>query len=122
MSLSSASSSGKDSKGSKDSEGGQLQQEQAFRPLFRACPTFVPRVRLVERKVCFDIAGLSDEDLWSTERFLDLVVGEVPRLRDDAGGYGPKGQGYIAHVDIPEDVERAFKRLRKATSTKRQLI
>jgi hypothetical protein len=39
-------------------------------------------------------------------------MGEVPRLRDDRHGYGPAGQGFIAHVDIPENVEKAFSELK----------
>ena len=35
-------------------------------------------------------------------------MGEIPRLTDDENGYGPKGKGYIAHVDIPDNVEKAF--------------
>ena len=31
-----------------------------------------------------------------------------PRLTDDAHGYGPRGKGFIAHVDIPPEVQRAF--------------
>ncbi|WP_193611364.1 ElyC/SanA/YdcF family protein [Nocardioides lijunqiniae] len=44
---------------------------------------------------------------WPLERWVALVVGEVPRLRDDAQGYGPRGSGYHAHVDVPADVEAA---------------
>jgi uncharacterized SAM-binding protein YcdF (DUF218 family) len=44
---------------------------------------------------------------WPRERWIALVMGEVPRLRDDAHGYGPRGRGFIAHVDVPEAVERA---------------
>ena len=44
--------------------------------------------------------------------FLGLVAGEVPRLRDDAGGYGPKGRGFIASVDVPTEVERSWEVLR----------
>lgn len=29
-------------------------------------------------------------ELWEQERFLDLIIGEVPRLRDDEEGYGPQ--------------------------------
>jgi len=43
--------------------------------------------------------------------FLDLVMGEIPRLRDDAKGYGPRGHGFIGHVDIPDAVGSAFARL-----------
>lgn len=49
--------------------------------------------------------------MWEPERFLTLTMGEIPRLRDDAQGYGPRGKGYLVHVDIPEAVEAAFARL-----------
>ncbi|MGN1179681.1 MAG: hypothetical protein ACI4SD_00600 [Suilimivivens sp.] len=39
-------------------------------------------------------------------------MGEIPRLRDNEDGYGPKGKNYIAHVDIPVEVESAFEKLR----------
>ncbi len=48
---------------------------------------------------------------WTLERYVELVMGEIPRLRDDENGYGPKGKGFIAHVDIPDAVERAYKAL-----------
>ena len=69
-------------------------------------------------RVVADSGGLSYEDeplgMWGIERYRTLLMGEVPRLRDDASGYGPKGAGWIAHVDIPRDVEDAFTRLRAA--------
>ena len=49
--------------------------------------------------------------MWSMERYVTLLMGEIPRLRDAQGGYGPKGSGFIAHVDIPEIVEEAFETL-----------
>lgn len=51
--------------------------------------------------------------MWDLPRYLTLLMGEIPRLRDDANGYGPRGAGYIAHVDIPEKVLAAFKRLKE---------
>ncbi|GMK58556.1 hypothetical protein CspeluHIS016_0505880 [Cutaneotrichosporon spelunceum] len=48
------------------------------------------------------------DELWQPARFVSLVLGEIPRLRDDKNGYGPNGSGYIAHVDIPRDVEEAW--------------
>jgi len=39
------------------------------------------------------------------------VMGEIPRLRNDADGYGPKGRGFIVAVDIPPAVEAAYDRL-----------
>lgn len=45
-------------------------------------------------------------------------MGEIPRLRDDADGYGPNGRGFIAHVDIPPEVEAAFAELRSDFSVR----
>lgn len=42
---------------------------------------------------------------WEWGRFIDLILGEIPRLRDDARGYGPRGRDYIVHVDIPPEGE-----------------
>lgn len=51
------------------------------------------------------------EGMWSRHHYLTLLCGELPRLRDDVQGYGPKGKGYLAHVDIPEKVEAAWQEL-----------
>lgn len=40
------------------------------------------------------------------------MLGEFPRLRDDINGYGPAGRDFIAHVDIPADVDAAWQILR----------
>ncbi|MGT9855229.1 YdcF family protein, partial [Citrobacter freundii complex sp. 2025EL-00205] len=45
-----------------------------------------------------------------------LITGELPRLRDDATGYGPCGRDFIAHVDIPQDVEQAWLQLKNDTA------
>ena len=45
---------------------------------------------------------------WPQHRWVELVMGEVPRLRDDAQGYGPNGAGFQAHVDVPPEVEAAY--------------
>ena len=50
----------------------------------------------------------AEAGIWGRERFLELLLGEVRRLRDDEKGYGPRGAGFIGHVDIPEAVEEAF--------------
>ena len=52
--------------------------------------------------------------MWEIDRYLNLLMGEIPRLRDDENGYGPAGKGFIAHVDIPGDVENAFSELKKS--------
>lgn len=46
--------------------------------------------------------------MWSVEHYISLLMGEIPRLADNEKGYGPRGKGYIAHVDIPKEVEEAF--------------
>lgn len=56
---------------------------------------------------------LSDETedlqgMWEARRLLSLLMGEIPRLEDDETGYGPNGAGYIAHVEIPAEVTKAF--------------
>lgn len=51
--------------------------------------------------------------MWTIERYVDLLMGEIPRLTDDLNGYGPKGKDYIAHVDIPKEVITAFEELKQ---------
>lgn len=51
--------------------------------------------------------------MWTVERYVDLLMGEIPRLTDDLNGYGPQGKGYIAHVDIPKEVITAFEELKQ---------
>ena len=50
----------------------------------------------------------SIDGMWTIERYVNLLMGEIPRLRDDESGYGPRGRGYIAHTDVPNEVEEAF--------------
>lgn len=86
----------------------------------RCCPTFVPRVRMGEGgEVVWDVEGLEVGSVWEMERFLDLLMGEVPRLRDDGNGYGPRGKGFITHVDVPREVEEAWESLRDVLGNKR---
>ena len=86
----------------------------------RCCPTFVPRVRVEEGgEVVWDMEGLEAGSLWEMERFLDLLMGEVPRLRDEEGGYGPRGKGFITHVDVPREVEEAWELLKAVLGNKR---
>jgi hypothetical protein len=50
--------------------------------------------------------------MWDIERYISLLMGEIPRLLVNANGYGPNGKNYIAHVDIPENVLKAFEELK----------
>jgi magnesium chelatase family protein len=45
-----------------------------------------------------------------------LLLGEVPRLRDAPGGYGPSGAGFIAHVDIPAAVAAAHEEVARVAA------
>ena len=51
---------------------------------------------------------------WPHERWVGLVMGELPRLRDDTDGYGPRGLGFQAHVEVPAEVEAAYAALTAA--------
>ncbi len=52
--------------------------------------------------------------MWSMDRYISLLMGEIPRLYDTPEGYGPNGRGFIAHVDVPGEVLAAFSTLRAA--------
>ncbi|WVQ97253.1 hypothetical protein IAU59_004364 [Kwoniella sp. CBS 9459] len=83
--------------------------------------SFTPHLALStdNRELCWSLdpdqwkgrGSLSEGDLWDVERFVSLIMGEIPRLRDDGTGYGPKGAGFISHVEIPAKVEQAWARL-----------
>ncbi|KAF5983353.1 DUF218 domain-containing protein [Fusarium coicis] len=91
-------------------------------PVFAGWPTFVPRVAAQDSRaqnqegglisyLRYDIAEFGknqDDGLWSMERLMSLLVGEIPRMRDNENGYGPRGKGSIVHVDIPQDVEDSW--------------
>ena len=98
-------------------------------PQVASWPTFVPEVSVKDngkgREIYGDLLGLLEfsssgptglrrDGLWDMRRFVDLVVGEIPRLRDDSAGYGPRGRGFIAHVDVPSQAEEAWKTIGSA--------
>jgi uncharacterized SAM-binding protein YcdF (DUF218 family) len=76
---------------------------------FFNCPTFVPQVQSEDGSLVFE--SPDRPGLWSMERFVSLVMGEIPRLRNDESGYGPRGHDYIVAVDIPPEIEAAYQRL-----------
>ena len=82
---------------------------------FLSCPVWIPKVQLdrtnSDPAVGLDSIGTSAFERWSPERFIELILGEIPRLRDDENGYGPCGRDFIAHVDVPNEVEMAWSRL-----------
>jgi uncharacterized SAM-binding protein YcdF (DUF218 family) len=76
---------------------------------FHNWPVFVPKMCKGANGPQLDGPALSS---WPLQRFLSVLLGEIPRLRDDADGYGPNGRGFIVHVDIPPDVEDAYRSVR----------
>ena len=77
-------------------------------PRWLSYPGIVPT--LCQHDDGVDCAG-EQKGLWSVDRYLSLIAGELPRLRDDETGYGPRGRDFIVHVDIPADVEAAWQTL-----------
>lgn len=51
--------------------------------------------------------------MWDVEQYITLLMGEIPRLTDDAHGYGPNGADYIAQVEVPGEVTEAFQYLKQ---------
>jgi len=88
-------------------------------PTFLSCPVFVPEMQASESGLHFTVADVPATDLWEPRRFFDLIMGEIPRLRDDEVGYGPRGKGFITHVDIPVEVEEAWQRLQGTLDNRR---
>lgn len=86
---------------------------------FIACPLLVPRVQMADQHLQYSIPGAASNELWDLHRFYELLLGEIPRLRDDANGYGPNGKGFITHVDIPDAVEAAWRRVSEALRVSR---
>ena len=84
-------------------------RDRADAPEFISWPVFVPQVMMDAGML--RIIGAPPQGLWSMERFLSLLMGEIQRLRDDEKGYGPRGSGFIGHVDLPEEVEAGWQRL-----------
>lgn len=77
---------------------------------------FVPQVVAIGKEIHFTQPELNGQ--WSKEYFYALVLGEMVRLKDDENGYGPKGKGYLNHVEIPEEVWVAYQRIASQVSGK----
>jgi uncharacterized SAM-binding protein YcdF (DUF218 family) len=57
--------------------------------------------------------------MWPIGRFTSLLLGEIKRLADNPEGYGPNGKNFLAHVDIPADVQQAYQYLLSRNYTPR---
>jgi hypothetical protein len=71
--------------------------------------SFSPFIPRVEQAKDGEVTVIGDkEPAWPLDRFVSLLLGEIIRLRDDESGYGPKGRGYISHIEIPDNVLEAY--------------
>lgn len=91
----------------------RVTRDEPHAPRWLSFPGFVPE--LVQQGDGVDFAPTA-EGLWSVDRYLSLITGELPRLRDDVNGYGPCGRDFIVHVDIPGNVEAARQQLKSDTA------
>ena len=71
--------------------------------------TYTVNVLSAGEELCYEkeIHGM-----WTIDRYVNLLMGEIPRLTDEENGYGPNGKNFIAHVDVPETVKIAFEELK----------
>jgi hypothetical protein len=86
-----------------------LQAWQTEQTEFMSFAPMVPLLTDMDGTITF--ANRRHGEYYGMHNFLDLVMGEIPRLRDDENGYGPKGAGFIGHVSMPEAVLSAFDQL-----------
>lgn len=68
---------------------------------------FIPNINNELKLINKEVNGI-----WNEQRYFELLMGEIPRLKDDEHGYGPKGKDFIAHVDIPTEIEEDYKLLK----------
>ncbi|MCU6214492.1 YdcF family protein [Enterobacter bugandensis] len=85
-------------------------RDEPASPQWISHPGFTPALQNGTEGVEF--SGVN-AGLWPVDRYLSLVLGELPRLYDDVNGYGPAGRDFIAHVAFPEAVTAAWKQLQQ---------
>jgi uncharacterized SAM-binding protein YcdF (DUF218 family) len=68
---------------------------------------FIPNINSYLKLTNADVNGI-----WDEQRYFELIMGEIPRLKDDNNGYGPNGKNFIAHVDIPLEIEEDYNMLK----------
>ncbi|RDV13745.1 YdcF family protein [Pontibacter diazotrophicus] len=85
------------------------QQQDNVAVQFISFAAFVPLLKLKEGKLTY--TNEAHSELCGIDRLLSLVMGEIPRLRNNENGYGPRGKGFITAVEIPAEVEAAYEEL-----------
>lgn len=83
-------------------------QNAAITPRWYSMPGYTPLLCNTDNGLafCHNPGGL-----WPVERYLSLLLGELPRLQDTPQGYGPQGKDFIAHVTIPQNIIAAGEEL-----------
>lgn len=89
-----------------------MAQEWAL-PLEKIQPVPLEQPALIGYDQAPHFANCMMDSWWSNDYFLSLVIGEVRRLQDNQTGYGPKGAGFIPHVDVPKEVVASYQRCQK---------
>lgn len=57
--------------------------------------------------------------MWSLDKYVSLLLGELSRLTDDENGYGPAGKDFISHVTVPAALQTAAAQLQQQFTTRR---
>jgi len=81
-----------------------------FIPISSTLISYAPFIPRVDENIEY---MNKEKRLWTKERFLELLMGEIWRLRDDENGYGPNGKNYIGHVNIPNHVEKSYENIKR---------
>ncbi|KAF7717884.1 DUF218 domain-containing protein [Penicillium ucsense] len=89
----------------------RVSQDAPLSVEFLSCPLLVPKLHISKAGVLEYQNKTIVPGMWTFERFIELIMGEIPRLRDDEEGYGPRGRDFISHVDLPSEIEAAWSRL-----------
>ena len=93
-----------------------LHEWKSEQTVFASHAPYVPILGMVGGEPC--VLDPKHRGFHPVDNLLQLVMGEIPRLRDDENGYGPNGHGFFGHVDLPEEVEAAFGRLLETHAAK----
>ena len=72
---------------------------------------YIAKVKAGGDRLVFEDSDITG--MWDMEKYINLLMGEIPRLCDNEDGYGPKGKNFIASVNIPNEVLEAFDYLKK---------
>jgi uncharacterized SAM-binding protein YcdF (DUF218 family) len=71
---------------------------------------YAPFIPIIDNSLKLINEGI--DGIWGEERYFELIMGEIPRLKDNVNGYGPCGKNFIAHVDVPKEIEEQYNKLK----------